>query len=405
MWNMLLMIGAVVAFFWIKHKATIWWQSLPKRRALASSARAEAKEETKRRVLVRIHTHAPDRILRRILRWGPESGKRPDVRIAKRGLWTWERIRPDQHIVAIGMTGSGKSSSLRVLGAWALRRTDWFLEAWDGKWGASVAPYKGKCPVLTDIVSIEARLQDLVDRELPARADHLWLTGKEPSHLAIIMDESRLLNMLSDRGMTNLITVIQTGRELGVHLWFGIQDPKTSSIPSEVRDQFSAKLVHMLQTQEAAQVALKELASAGWEAHKLMRSGQVLIWTPVKGQKPGRVCFALWLSPSRLAHIKPEGTWRDPAFAPRVSLLKATDRAARPIGIAPAVGRSDTHTQRQTDALTVLSAVGPQKPAQLARELNLDRRRAAEALDQLATRGDAVKNEDGTYELVKEWTS
>lgn len=382
--------------WWAKHKIQIWYASLPKRRALASSDRAAAKEENKRAVVLRIHTHLPDRMIRRMFRWTPESGKRPDVRIAKRGFLRAERIRPDQHIVAIGMTGSGKSSSLRVLGAWALRQPGWFLEAWDAKWGASVKAYKGKCPVLTDIPAIEARLRDLVERELPLRA-----TVPTVSHLAIILDESRLLNTLSAAGMADLITVIQTGRELGVHLWFGIQDPKTDSVPSELRDQFSAKLVHMLQTQEAAQVALKELVTAGWHPHKLMRSGQVLVWTPVKGQKPGRVCFALWLDEAALFEVERVGPYTDPRFAPRVVLTKATDRpsaALAPIGNARPVGRTD----RQEQALTVLNAMGPLKPAALARELDLDRRRAAETLDQLAARSDALKLEDGRYALNTE---
>jgi hypothetical protein len=395
-WSILLVAILAGGGWWTKHKLTIWYQSLPKRRALASTERASAKEENKRSAVLRIHTHLPDRIIRRMFRWTPESGKRPDVRIAKRGFLRAERVRPDQHIVAIGMTGSGKSSTLRVLGAWALRQEGWFLEAWDAKWGASVKAYKGKCPVLTDIPAIEARLRDLVDRELPLRAAVPTVT-----HLAIILDESRLLNSLSAAGMADLITVIQTGRELGVHLWFGIQDPKTDSVPSELRDQFSAKLVHMLQTQEAAQVALKELVTAGWHPHKLMRSGQLLVWTPVKGQKPGRVCFGLWLSEADLFAVERKGPFTDPRFAPVVSLVKTTDRpsAARaPIGNARPVGRTD----RQESALTVLNALGPLKPAALAKELDVDRRRAAEVLDQLAARQDALKLEDGRYALNTE---
>ena len=144
----------------------------------------------------------------------------------------------------------------------------------------------------------------------------------EPPHLAIIMDESRLLNELSAAGMRDLVTVIQTGRELGVHLWFGLQDPKTDSVPSEIRDQFSCKLVHQLQTREAAQVALKELVASRWAPHRLMRSGQMLIWTPVRAMSAPRVVYGLWLSAGRLAGLERRGPYVAPEVAPPVDLHK-----------------------------------------------------------------------------------
>lgn len=397
MWTMLLAVAAFVAFFYGKHKLLIWKQSLPQRRQMAAADRAKAKEEAKRPMTHRLHNVLPDRYIIRLLRWTPDrvrTAGAPRVRIARRGFrGRFEKINPGQHIAAIGMTGSGKSSTLRVLGAWAIRQPGWYLEAWDGKWGASVRPYKSKAVVLDNITEIEARLRDLVDRELPQRA-----TMADPSHLAIIMDESRLLNNLSSEGMTNLVTVIQTGRELGVHLWFGLQDPKADSIPTEIRDQFSCKLVHMLQNQEAATVALKELVVAGWEPHKLMRAGQLLVWEPVR--RP-RVLLGMWLSTSVLAALPLVGPVADPAFARRVVLTKASVRVP---GHAPDLGarfKADGRTDRQTQALTVLSVLGPIKPAQLGRELDVDRNRAHDVLTQLAAKGDAIKHEDGTYALAE----
>jgi hypothetical protein len=324
-----------------------------------------------------------------MFRWKPEKRIRNKVRIARRGFrGRYVRIRPDQHIMIVGMTGSGKSSTLRVLGAWALLAPGWYLEAFDGKWGASVVAYEGKARVHITIDAIEARLRDLVERELPLRARRLREDGRV-SHLAIIMDESRLLNELTSEALRNLVTLIQTGRELGVHCWFGLQDPKADSIPTAIRDQFTCKIVHMLQNQDAAQVALKELVAGGWHPHKLMRSGQVLVWEPVR--KP-RVLFGLWLTVGRLASLQGlTGPLSAPELDVPVSLVKAS---VRPVGNAL--------TERQAAAVMVLAEGGAMGPAALAAELGLERNRAHDVLKQLVAKGFATTTEEGIYTLVKE---
>ncbi|MFD5078043.1 helix-turn-helix domain-containing protein [Streptomyces sp. NPDC058371] len=343
-----LLIGAaVVAWLYGRARLKAYRAVREARRAIVAGKAAKQQEEARRPLMQRILTATPDPVRIRLFAWRPDSRIRPYVRVARRGPWgRFERIDPAQHILVVGLTGSGKSSALRVLAAWALGNPRWSLEAWDGKWGASVRAYRGKCPVLDTMDAIEARLRDLVGRELPARA-----LMAEPPHLAIIMDESRLLNMLSASGLRDLITVIQTGRELGVHLWFGLQDPKTDSVPSEIRDQFTCKLVHQLQTREAATVALKELVAAGWAPHRLMRSGQMLIWTPVRAMTAPRVVYGLWLSAGRLAALTRQGPYAAPEFAMPVDLRKRV--AVAPVAHASDLGGRPQHATRnatRTDA-------------------------------------------------------
>ncbi|MGW4545503.1 helix-turn-helix domain-containing protein [Streptomyces violaceorubidus] len=395
----LCLVAAGGAWLYLRARLRRYRAERDARRAIEAGKAAKQQEEARRPLAQRVHALLPDRAVARLLAWKPEARPRSTVRIARRGVFggRYERIDPAQHVMVVGFTGSGKSSALRVLAAWALGNPRWSLEAWDGKWGASVRAYRGKCPVLDTMPAIEARLSDLVERELPARA-----LMAEPPHLAIIMDESRLLNMLSAEGMRNLVTVIQTGRELGVHLWFGLQDPKTDSVPSEIRDQFSCKLVHQLQTREAAQVALKELASsAGWSPHRLMRSGQMLIWEPRRAMSAPRVVFGLWLSAGRLAALERRGPYRAPEFARPVSLTKASARPSAPVlaGHAPirTPGRTaDALTGRQAQALAALdvaeSAMGA---ADLARELGIERNRAHDVLTQLRRRGLVAQTPDG----------
>ncbi|AZQ32639.1 hypothetical protein EJ357_03590 [Streptomyces cyaneochromogenes] len=292
---------AVVAFFYVRYRLRLWKATRAKRLTLRADSAAKAGDRTARPLTQRLHTHLPDAAVRRLMRWSPQPDRfwhrwfAPRVTVARRGLFGGPvRVDPAQHIAAIGTTGSGKTSVLRVLAAWALARPDWMVVALDGKWGASVAPYRRHCRVLDDLGEIEAFLSDLVRREFPARGR----MTRRP-HLVLIADESRLFNELSAAALADLVTIMQTGRELGVHVWAGLQDFKTSSVPSEIRMLFTARLAHLVPTAEDSQVIFKDLAAAGWRPDRLERAGQLLVWEPQR--KKARVCFGLWASETALA--------------------------------------------------------------------------------------------------------
>ncbi|MFJ6895649.1 type IV secretory system conjugative DNA transfer family protein [Streptomyces hokutonensis] len=365
------------------------------RRAMIGHERAKTKSENARTISQRLHDHLPDRIVLRLMRHRPQRrGRR--IRIARRGLLVGRsvRINPDQHILAVGMTGSGKSSTIRVLADWAKRRPDWVIEIWDGKFGATGAPYLPHARVYESLPEIEERLADLVGREFPARAK----MAARP-HRAVIIDESRIFNELSATGLRHLITVVQEGRELGVHVWAGLQDPKTSSVPSEVRDQFTCRLVHMLQTAEANHVALKELATAGYSAHKLDRAGQVLVHE--KGRRhPARPLFALWLSPATLA-----------ATPGRVCLTKVPARpgvAVARSGRPPASTRENRHatataTPRTDDFAEAIERAllgGAAGPRALARTLDRNPGSVLRKLTRMTEQGVIMRTAEGTYAIT-----
>ncbi|WP_432019194.1 helix-turn-helix domain-containing protein [Streptomyces sp. 1222.5] len=382
---------AVALFFYLRHRWRAW--QITRRERVKLRALGEARVH--RPVSQRILSALPGSAIRRLFRWRPER-IRPTVRVARRGLLGGSiRIRPDQHILAVGMTGSGKSSTLRVLASYAIRHPRWTLEVWDGKWGVAGRLYRGKARVLTDLDEIEARLADLVHRELPLRAQEL-----DPAHLALVLDETRLIRQLSEAGLRRLITVVETGRELGVHVWFGLQDPKAEVLPTAIRDQFSCKLAHRVQTAEAAHVVFKDAVAAGWAPHLLSGPGQVLVWEALR--RP-RVAYALWLAERELAALPLVGPVVRPEFeAAPVALVKASDRPSVRAEIpaqAPArtPGRTaDALTDRQAQALMVLDvAEGPMGAADLARELGIERNRAHEVLAQLRRRGLIAQAADG----------
>ncbi|MER5944163.1 helix-turn-helix domain-containing protein [Streptomyces sp. NPDC001928] len=388
----LVLTALAVAVLYGRYRWRVWVLTRAERRRLTAHAAARAQKARRRPWAQRLHETLPDQLICRLMRHRAQPRGRL-VRIARRGpgYGRFEKINPAQHVLCVGMTGSGKSSTLRVLADWAKRRPDWLIEVWDGKFGASGAPYRPHGSVLVAMDHVEERLADLVTRELPARAQMA-----ERPHRVIVIDESRIFNSLSASGMRDLVTVIQEGRELGVHLWVGIQDPKTSSVPSEIRDQFSCRLIHMVQTAEAAQVALKELATAGYEPHRLQRAGQLLIHE--KGRRhPSKPVFALWLAPSRLA-LTPG----------RVCMVKVPPL---PVAVAPLptrVTRRNTHATppgnitADTFAVALEHALldGPHGVRELARLTGRNPGSVLRKLTTLAAHGVVERTPNGTYTLT-----
>ncbi len=390
----LILVGlAVGLFFWLRHRFRMWRIT----RAERAKLRALGEAKVHRPVSQRIMSVLPGSAIRRIMRWNPDRRIRDTVRIARRGLLAGSiRIRPDQHILAVGMTGSGKSSTLRVLAAYAIRHPRWTVEVWDGKWGVAGRLYQGRARVLITLEEIEERLADLVSRELPLRAQEL-----NPTHLALILDETRLIRQLSDAGLRRLITVVETGRELGIHVWFGLQDPKADVLPTAIRDQFSCKLAHRVQTAEASHVVFKDAVGAGWAPHLLSGPGQLLVWEALR--RP-RVAYGLWLAERVLADMDPYGPVVAPEFAPVVDLGKASGRpSVRDETPRQAPDRTpgrtaDALTPRQAQALAALDVAGcPMGPAALGRELGIDRNRAHDVLKQLSVRGLVAQAPDGFH--------
>jgi len=288
---------AVGGYLYARYRFRVWKVERQTRRTLTGHANAKAKDERTRPVSQRLHAALPDRIVTAIVRHRPQRIRGKRIRIAVRGLFLGRirsiRIDPEQHIACIGRTGSGKSSVLRVMGAWALAHPGWDVYAMDGKYGASVTGYRGHATVLDTMDAIEAKLRHIVGHDFPVRGHAV-----RRRHTALIIDESRVFNDLSAQGMADLVAVMQMGRELGFHVWAGMQDFKVSSVPSEIRSQFSCRLGHQVMTEEDSRLIFKDQASAGWEPHKLTAPGQMLVWEP--GRKP-RVSFGLWLAPAALA--------------------------------------------------------------------------------------------------------
>jgi hypothetical protein len=369
----LLAIVGAVGYFKIWRPFTLWKDGLSLRRTMVLHDKAKERHEAKRPLSQKIHTILPDRVVCRILRWHPEWIRiRRTVRIARRGLiripFRSVRIDPAQHIAAVGTTGSGKTSVLRILAAWALRRPDWQVIALDGKFGASVHAYRRHCRVIDDMAGIEDFLHDLVHNEFPKRGRMI-----NRPHLAVVIDESRVFNSMSARGLADLTSALQMGRELGVHFWCGVQDFRVSSIPGEIRMLFTAKIAGLVPTRDDSELIFKELATSGWRPDRLERAGQFLVWEP--SRRHPHVSFALWMSESALTGADNRVCLIKVPRLPRVALPVSCGSPVRPSASANTQETAQETETGNTPVPQVYDQVeralldGPAGPRALARTL------------------------------------
>ncbi|MFF1603620.1 hypothetical protein ACFVYV_40300 [Streptomyces mirabilis] len=179
---------AAVGFPYVRHRWRLWRLM----RHEAAKLRAHGAAKTRRPVLQRLLSALPLTLSRTVplaLR-GPDTfvhgsrGARPPGPLGRR-----ERIRLTQHILLAGQTGSGKSSTQRVIAAHVLQAADACLEVWDLKRISALRDYRSRARTCVTAGEVSARLRDLVGREFTERADRL-IAGQDVPYLVVLVDEA-----------------------------------------------------------------------------------------------------------------------------------------------------------------------------------------------------------------------
>lgn len=425
---LLALASLFAAYVWAKRKL----QSLKIERAERLRLRAKGAAKTRRPVAQRLLGALPAAVSRVCFRWRPSPLRRrftAPVTVARRGVFGRRvKISLLQHVLVAGQTGSGKSSTQRVLAAHVLRAADAVLEVWDMKRISALRDYRGRARTCTTTDEVADRLADLIDRELITRADKL-IAGEDVPYLVIMIDEAAtLLRDLSARSLGDLVSAVEMGRELRVFFVMAVQQPLASNLPTKIRSQLSCVIAHRLKSARESEVVFPGTVGAGWAPHLLGGPGTCLVWTHDAQPRPA---FGYWLAPARFKGIRERGPVT--ALGAPVSLVKhnlssfnqlSTPHITSPQSPSPllppsAVRPSVRHetpaqarrrTQKRTDgrlsarqaqALAALDvSAGPIGAAHLARELGIERNRAHEVLRQLTARGLVTQDEDGAYTLT-----
>lgn len=196
------------------------------------------------------------------------AGLSVPVGIGRQGTVHLDIERDGPHLLVAGTTGSGKSEFLRTLVAalaasYPPDRINLLLV--DFKGGSGLGPLTG-LPHCVGMLS-DLRLQE-VDRtlvslraeirrreELLASAGASDLTAYRAldrglpvlPHLAIVIDEFRMLVDEAPRALTELMMIAAIGRSLGIHLIMATQRPQ-GSITADIRANVTSRIVLRVQS-------------------------------------------------------------------------------------------------------------------------------------------------------------
>ncbi len=251
-----------------------------RRGALRVSAHDMAHKAT-----VRIMTRNP---LRKPVTWpaitGPVSVADP-VRLSLSPFGEWTEVDLRQRILIVGASGSGKSSVQRVLAAPVILAEDGDLEVWDLKQGMESQHYAGKARRITTADEAIARLDELIEIEMPRRAAILrskrtstWKPTATDRDLFIMVDEgAALIRELDEVHLARLFTFMEQARAFGIFVWWATQFPKATNLPSELRSQMSCIIALKMRRASESRVVFEDGTREGWTPHRLTGTGWLLI--------------------------------------------------------------------------------------------------------------------------------
>uniref|UniRef100_A0AAU1M5B4 FtsK/SpoIIIE domain-containing protein n=1 Tax=Streptomyces sp. NBC_00148 TaxID=2903626 RepID=A0AAU1M5B4_9ACTN len=198
----------------------------------------------------------------------------------------WTEIDLQQRILIVGASGSGKSSTQRVLATPVILAADADLEVWDLKQGTESQHYEGKADVrITNADQARARLTWFMNSELPRRARVMqdlrtstWPTSMQhPDRIVMVDEGAALVRELDDDELATFFTFLEQARAFGIYLWWATQFPKGTNLPTELRSQMSAVVALKMRRQSESRVVFEDLTKEGWTPHRLPGKGWLLL--------------------------------------------------------------------------------------------------------------------------------
>lgn len=322
-----------------------------------------------------------------------------------------------QRIGVFGTSGSGKSCVQRLIGAHVAQAIDADLEIWDLKFGVESQHYEGKAHRVTTVDDAVDRLDWLLNTEYPRRAAKMrergvsqWAeTPWDPARVIVIDEGNVVVRGFRDWSpekieggptgpketpLTDLFTLVEQGRALGVYWVWATQYPKASSLPTEIRSQLNSTVCMKMRTNEEAAVVFKDDVREGWAPHDLLGPGWLLLkddahTVPVDAK-------AVWLSvdafTSVRAAVPDAGQTAPPVRTPGASL--STDCPAPVLGLSAVPDRTASTVSLDIWTVLLLSGDSPGL-SELARRTARSKAAVHTALGKMTEDGTVVKDGAG----------
>lgn len=278
-----------------------------------------------------------------------------------------------EHSLVTGVTGSGKSTTIRVAVAGAAYDPDCALVMCDPKRGAEFGPWTPRAArvartpaecadALLEVVALmEARYELLADE-----GRQTWRIGTDGPGVLVVVDELRVLfrggsdRNANQRAEDALSDLLMMGRAAGIAVLAGTQRPSADSLDLSMRDQFGVRVAHRLGSIESVRMVFPDLADAA-PAHRLPEgiehAGRCYVMTDGANPVPA---WTMWLDGSQVPAIAHETAH----LAPSLELPTVT--AAGPQRAVWAAPQADADA-----AVLAALADGPMPYAELATVVGL----------------------------------
>ena len=305
------------------------------------------------------------------------------------------------HSLTAGMTGSGKSTTLRCLLAGAAFEPDLAIVGIDPKRGAEFGPWAPRAAAIARTPEesaglLEALVQVMLDRYdvLAEKGLQEWTpTAEAPAILCAIDELAELLDcgdkVLEDRCAKAIRSLLRMARAVAITLACATQRPSSEAIPTDVRDSFGFRVSHALMSVESTRMifgAAAELAPAHQLPVGPEHAGQA--WVLREGERTPHYVWTLYVAAADV----PALAARTAHLAPELRLTPVTAHGpVRGTWAAPKPGAGDVVDRQVLDAL----ADGPVHYTAVAEAVGITADAARKRLARLEADG-RVTHEQGS---------
>lgn len=231
------------------------------------------------------------------------------------------------HTLITGVTGSGKSTTIRVAIAGAAYEPDVALVLLDPKRGAELGSWAPRAARLARTPAECADVLTEIVALMEARYDHLAGVGRQNweaddgPFVLVVVDELRVLfrggsdKEASKRSEEALADLLLMARAVGISIMAATQRPDSDSLSLAIRDQFAVRVAHRLGSIESTRMVFPDMAEQA-PAHRLPegREHAGRCWVMLDGMAPVSA-WTMWLDGADVATIAAQTADRGPELS------------------------------------------------------------------------------------------